>query len=74
MVTFGFRELVYFLSRLPKSKNLGDWRYDPRADCWISGAHRMKVCTEATQSIEACLYSGLTKEEIGKFVEDNKGE
>lgn len=72
----GIRELVYFLSRRPLAKHLGEWRYDPSLDAWIhpSGA-RMKVACEAAQSIAYCQFSGgLTGQQIEAFITSQMDE
>ena len=72
-MNYGLRELVYFLSRFPRAKDLGGWEYDPRTDSWRGPTPwAIKVSMEASESISACVHSGgLTPQEISVFVERN---
>ena len=68
---YGVRELVYFLSRRPKVKNLGNWEYDPARDEWIHPSGQfMKVQLEENDSRCVCVYSGgLLPYEVQEFVD-----
>jgi len=68
----GTRELLYFLSRRPKSNTLGCWMYNPLKDQWEHPNHSaIPIRLEAQESIRVCLYAGLSRDEIDKFLLKN---
>jgi hypothetical protein len=72
----GMRELVYFLSRFPRARTTGSWMYEAGSDAWTNPetGGRMRVGMEGSASVAACLYAGLTREQIERFVRRNAKE
>jgi len=69
----GSRELYYFLSQKPEyvDRDMGLWGYDATSDEWVDGQTgvRMRVMSEALDSVDMCFQRGLTTAQVSAFIE-----